>query len=164
MAYTAQFQADFSRWDKALSDAKTGLKSFELVGKSVQNQLTKMTNGFSGATIQKEAAIAVTAVKAVGGATKLTEAEQRKVNATVTEAIAKYHALGQQAPAELKKLAAETKQVEKQTSLLGSTAVKVGALMAGAFTLGAVTAAISKTVASRTWRTRPASASSGCRS
>lgn len=112
----------------------------------MQQQLQRMANSFSGVEIRKQADLAVAAVKAIGGASKLTEAEQRKVNATVTEAIAKYNALGQQAPADLRKLQAETNKVEKSTGLLGGAIGKIGTAMAAAFTVGAVTNAIRSTV------------------
>ena len=147
MALNATFTIDTTKWDAALKSAQAGLKSFELTGKGVQRQLEQMTKGFAGANIKKEADLAAAAVKSIGGASKLTEAEQRKVNATVTEAIAKYKALGQQAPAELRKLQAETQKAVKETGLLGTAAGKAGALLAATFTIGAVTSAISKTVA-----------------
>ena len=68
------------------------------------------------------------AVGRIGGAAKLTEAEQRKVNRTVEEAIAKYRALGQEAPAHLQKLAGETKQVAAATE---SWTAGVGKMAAG---------------------------------
>lgn len=105
-----------------------------------------MASSFSGVEIRKQADLAVAAVKAVGGASKLTEAEQRRVNATVTEAIAKYDALGQKAPADLRKLQAETNKVEKSTGLLGGTLGKIGGALAATFAVGQVTAAISKTI------------------
>ncbi len=128
MPLQATFIADFSRWDKALADAQKGLKSFEVTGKGVQRQLENMAKSFSGVEIKKQAEIAVAAVKAVGGVTKLTEQEQRKLNATVTEAIAKYNALGQQAPADMIALAKATEQVAKPTA---AAAVSVKTLVAG---------------------------------
>src|SRR5262245_55903855 len=98
MAVQATFTADFSKWDVALKNAQANLKSFEVSTRGVQQSLQRIATGFSGANIIREARTVVAAVEAIGGAARLTEAEQRKVNATVTEAIAKYKALGQVAP------------------------------------------------------------------
>ena len=64
--------------------------------------------------------MAAKAIEGVGGASQLTAAEQKKLNAQVTEAIAKYRALGQEAPKSLTDLANATAQVEKKTSGIGS--------------------------------------------
>ena len=66
---------------------------------------------FSGAKVISEANQIATAVAQVGGANKLTAGEQTRVNALVTEAIAKYHALGQEAPNALHALQAQTSQL-----------------------------------------------------
>src|SRR4029077_20568536 len=58
------------------------------------------------------------AVEAIGGVSKLTAAEQLKLNGIVTEATAKYAALGKDAPAALTALAAATKPVKDETSKL----------------------------------------------
>jgi len=63
----------------------------------------------------------------------------RKVNAVVTEAIAKYDRLGKEAPADLRKLAAETANVEKASTGLGTTLGSLKTAFLGAF--GGFTAA-----------------------
>lgn len=121
------FNADFQKFDAALAEAVGSLKDFEVSAKGVQGQLTRMAQGFAGAEIKRQAEIAAAAVERVGGASKLTEAEQRKVNATVTEALAKYRALGQDAPDHLSKLAKATEQNEKAfNGLRGAVATAVG--------------------------------------
>ena len=74
-----------------------------------------MVEGFSGSKLFRDAELVAEAVGRIGGASKLTDAEQRKVNRTIEEAMAKYRALGQEAPAHLQKLAAETQQVGTAT-------------------------------------------------
>jgi hypothetical protein len=76
--------------------------------------------------VLSEATLAVKAVNDLGGVTKLTEAEQKRLNATVTEAIAKYKALGQQAPKDMVAIQAATKQTETATSGLGLSLTGVG--------------------------------------
>jgi hypothetical protein len=77
-----------------------------------QRRMNEAFAAFSGDKVIAEANQLAAAVTKVGGASKLTEQEQRRVNAAVTEAIAKYQALGQTAPASLQSLANATKQVE----------------------------------------------------
>jgi hypothetical protein len=133
MAITATFQADFSKFDKSLADAKTSLKSFEVTGKGVQQSLERMAKSLSGVDIKRQAEIAAAAVQKIGGSTKLTETEQRKLNATVTEAIAKYKALGQTAPDALIRLQRETKQAEAATKSVSGVLGGLKGVLAGAF-------------------------------
>lgn len=78
----------------------------------------------SGGKITAEANAMVTAVTKLGGATKLTATEQEKVNKLLSEAIAKYTALGQTAPAAMTKLWQETKKVDDQTKAVQATMAK----------------------------------------
>lgn len=87
----------------------------------------------------------VKAVEAIGGADRLTEAEQRRVNAALTEALAKYKALGTEAPAEMQKLAEATKEIPKQqsayeqlTGALDKVGLSLGTLGVGAAVTGLV--------------------------
>lgn len=79
-------------------------------------EVQRLTQEFSGQNIIQQAAQISQAVTNIGGASKLTAAEQAHVNQVVTEALQKYQALGQEAPQALKQLAAATAQVEKPTS------------------------------------------------
>lgn len=148
MAFSATFVANFDSWNRSIADAQKNVKVFgqnvELTSRSTQQQLQRMTSSFDGSKIIKDATLAVAAIERIGGASKLTESEQRKVNATVTEAIAKYDKLGQTAPEALQKLARETKQVETSsrglTGFLGTAAgtfagfVSAQAIMSGVST------------------------------
>ncbi len=138
MPLQATFVADFSKWDKALADAQKGLKTFEVAGKGVQRQLENMSKSLSGVNIKKDADIAVAGIKSIGGATALTQKEAQRLNAVLSESIAKYKAMGQQVPAELRKIQAETAKVAKETGFLGGAVAKAGTLLAGAFTVGAI--------------------------
>jgi hypothetical protein len=117
MPVSAKFAADFSSFQAAVQKAEVSLKSFETGAGSVEKALNRMTNGFTGVKVIQDASLLAKSVEAIGGASRLTEAEQRRVNATVSEALAKYQALGQTAPAHLHQLAQATAQVEKSTSL-----------------------------------------------
>ena len=73
----------------------------------------KLSTSFSGDRIIQAAHNVAAAVNNIGGASKLTEAEQARVNRTVEAAIQKYQALGKEAPEALRQLANETRQAEK---------------------------------------------------
>ena len=144
---TAHFQADFTQWNAALKDAQEKLKSFEVAAGNVGPQLKRAFSTFSGEKLIREANLAVAAVTKLGGATKLTATEQARLNATLTEAIAKYKALGQVAPKEMQDLANATKraatglqQSTQQTGLFQSGLKALGPTLAASFSIGAVTA------------------------
>lgn len=103
-----EFLADFASFYDAVTKAEVSLDGLETNAAKVEKALDRATNAFSGTKLIQDATIATEAVKALGGgldvvagATKLTTAEQTKLNAQVTEAIAKYNALGKEAPADM---------------------------------------------------------------
>lgn len=106
-------------------------KSFAGVASSLQGHQQRINEAFgkfSGDNLIRQANELTAAIQKLGGASKLTEAEQRNVNATLTEALAKYKALGQEAPKAVLDLANATKQLEQPTQqaskwagFLGST-------------------------------------------
>src|SRR4051812_12185784 len=128
-ADTAEFQQGVA---KAATAAQTFTKDIKAAGvqseavaaamKTAFTRAEEGTRGLSKAvaslvgfdTIEK-ANTYTKAVEAIGGGSKLTPAEQAKLNGLLTEATAKYAALGQTAPAALTALAAATKPVQAQT-------------------------------------------------
>ncbi len=94
--------------------------------------MKRMSSAFDGSKAIGDANAMVKAIHDIGGASKLTEAEQRRVNATVTEALAKYKALGREAPPELLALRDATKkvgdEVQKQPSMMDNLNAKTVAL------------------------------------
>lgn len=138
MAVTAKFVADFSSFTQAVERAETKLRSFESGAASVGRALDRMGDSFSGRKLLQDATLAAKAVEDLGGASKLTETEQKRLNSTVTEALAKYKALGIEAPASLHKLQAETTQqkslFERMTTALGP----LGPMIAATFSVTAV--------------------------
>jgi hypothetical protein len=76
---------------------------------------------FDGSKIISQAGAAIAAVESMGGATKLTEAEQAKLNNTLNAAIDKYTALGKTAPAVLVDMEAATHKADDTTAQLGTT-------------------------------------------
>ncbi len=94
----------------------------------------KLATSFQGDKIIQAAHNAAAAVNQIGGASKLTEAEQARVNRTVEAALAKYAALGREAPSALRQLADETRRAEAPTSIFSSA---VGRLASG-FAIGSL--------------------------
>lgn len=75
--------------------------------------MQKLATSFQGDRLIQQAHNVAAAVHSIGGASKLTEAEQARVNRTVEAALQKYQALGKEAPESLRQLAAETRAAEK---------------------------------------------------
>lgn len=96
--------------------------------------MERLAASFSGDRIIQHAHNVVAAVREIGGVSKLTEAEQARVNATLERALAKYAALGQQAPSEMRKLADETRQVDTASSTLTDTVKRLAVGFAAMFT------------------------------
>ncbi len=130
MPITGTFLADFSSFKAAVDGAEIKLKGLETGAGRVATSISKVADSFSGRTIVQNAEIATSAVlqmqAKLGGALGLTAAEQTKLNRQLEEAIAKYRALGQEAPADMVALAAATKQAETATGGLGSAIGSVG--------------------------------------
>lgn len=117
MSVTAKFLADFSSFQQQVDRAVVTANDFKKNILGVDTALKNMGNAFLGDKILREATLAAKAIDGIGGASKLTASEQARVNATVTEAIAKYKALGQEAPANLTALADATKKLEPPLTL-----------------------------------------------
>lgn len=98
--------------------------------KALQATMTK----YSGSKMIQDANNAVAAVNKLGGATKLTSKEQQLLNAQLAEAIAKYKALGQTAPAELNKMWLATKQIGEETKKSGDVTNRFFYRLTGAIT------------------------------
>ena len=131
----------------------TELKANLAQGKSQIETTTaamgKLSASFTGEKIIQSAHNVTAAVNAIGGASKLTEAEQARVNATVTKAIEKYQLLGKEAPAAMLALAEATKAVPppvppKTWDDIGASMQKFGqgATTVGLGLTGALTAPI----------------------
>lgn len=149
MALTATLSLDISRFEAGVRNAVSAMNLVPKATKTVNRDLNRLMESFSGQKIAVEATRVAEAVQRVGGASKLTEAEQRRVNATVTEAIAKYKALGQEAPKALTDLQAATAKTGQSATGL------VGTLRAVPTQLAAVGAALAfvTTAAAAFWNT-----------
>jgi hypothetical protein len=135
----AMLTADTAQFDTGMAKANSTLKLVERntkqVGVEVQKltpQAERMVKAFSGDKLLYSANNLVTAITKIGGATKLTEAEQAKANRTLTDAIAKYTALGQKAPPAMVALQKETAGATAQTQRFGMSLSQVSTVL-GAF-------------------------------
>lgn len=98
--------------------------------------MKRMSSSFDGRKVIGDANAMVKSIHDIGGASKLTESEMRRVNSTVTEALAKYKALGREAPPELLALRDATNKNlppmknlgDASTSLMGKLKGVAGAL------------------------------------
>lgn len=142
MPWTATFAANFEPFDKQLEQASTSLGQFEQDTKKVERSLQRMASEFDGTKLSQQAQTMAAAVEKIGGAAKLTESEQRKLNATVTEAMAKYKALGTEAPASIQRLSRELQDVAKSGGLLSGSLGQVKTIAAGVFAGLTVTGAV----------------------
>lgn len=118
MALSASLSLDVRAFEAGAKKAVVEMQGIERAGKTVNRDLKRLMEDFSGQKIAVEAARVAEAVSRIGGASVLTATEQRRVNATVTEAIAKYQALGQTAPANLIALQQATAKASTSTSTL----------------------------------------------
>lgn len=123
--------ADFSEFYEACQKASVVLHGFESDAGKVEKSLTRLTNSFSGTRIQQEATLMAEAVERAGGAARLTEKEMARVNATIAEAIEKYAALGQEAPAALVELEAQTRKTADATTDLDAGLAKTATAAGG---------------------------------
>lgn len=124
---TATFNADFTKWDRALANAKAGLKSFEVSGKNAQSQLERLAKGFAGEQIIKQATAAAAAIEKIGGTSKLTEAELRRVAAITAEASEKMMKLGKEVPKSFDDIAQAAKKLDAPFGGLSTRMVAFGA-------------------------------------
>lgn len=109
MAITATFRADFTSFVDAVNRAETELRSFETGAAKVEKSLSRMTDAFSGRRIIQDAQLTAKAIDDIGGVSKLTEGELKRVSVQAQEAVAKLKAMGLEVPPGIQKIADATK-------------------------------------------------------
>ena len=105
MAITATFKADFSSFATAVDKAQAQLRSFETGASKVEKSLSRMTDSFSGRRVIQDATLTAKAIEEIGGVSKLTESELKRVGSQAQEAMAKLKALGMEVPPGIQKIA-----------------------------------------------------------
>lgn len=143
MAITGKFLADFEAFYTAVRKAEVQLKGMETGAGKVGTSLNRMVDSFGGRKLFQEAAMVTEAVGRLGGVSRLTEAEQSRVNRTVSEALQKYAVLGQQAPANLVAIEAATRRVIPPTDQLNTRMVAMGTAI-GSFVGGMAWQAVNR--------------------
>jgi hypothetical protein len=138
MALSATFTANFASFYDAVAKADKVLVDFGDGADKVGRRLDTLSNQFSGKKIVQEAALMVKAVEDIGGTSMLTEKELARLGATTNEAVEKMKALGMDVPANLQKIANETKNANKQTSDWVGSLTKIAGAVGIAFSVGAV--------------------------
>jgi len=151
----ALLTADASAYQATLKKSADATKAFGQsvtgVGQTAQKvtpQLTRLEKSFQGDKLLYTANNLTKAITNVGGAAKLTAREQEQVNRQLTEAIAKYKALGQTAPKAMVDLEKATRSATQATSGLmtriktigtavGAVSGVIAGLAVGLTTLGA---------------------------
>jgi hypothetical protein len=128
MAVNAKFTANFDDFHGAVKKAESSLNLWEADIRKTERAMKSLDDAFSGRKMIQEATQVAAAVEKIGGATRLTEKEQERVNATLTEAIAKYKALGQEAPKSMTDLAKATEKVRESVAVAGKTESFFGSL------------------------------------
>ena len=117
--------ADISELKRNLAEGKAQIETTTAA-------MQRMAGSLSGEKLIQSAQNITAAVHQIGGASKLTEAEKARLNATLDKAIQKYAALGREAPPAMVALHNETKrtnaEVAKQPDLLDKVNTKAVAL------------------------------------
>ena len=109
---TGVLTADFSDFTRAVDQAQVQLKGFEGNAGKVESSLSRMTNSLSGTKLIQDATLMAEAVELIGGASKLTDAELKRLGATAAEAVQKMERLGVDVPDGLRKIADGAKAAE----------------------------------------------------
>lgn len=110
-ALTATLRADITQFERAIAQAETKISGLQRSTTQVNRELAKFGNDFGGATLIRQANSMAKAVEDIGGVTKLTTAEQKRLSGTVDEALAKYRALGQEVPPALVKVSTALERI-----------------------------------------------------
>lgn len=136
MALTATFAADFTQFTASLNKANVQLTVFDRAAKNATRGLTREIESVSGQKIAVEAARMVEAINRVGGVSKLTETELRRLTNTLNEAANKAGRLGEALPPSIAKMRAEITQLGPATTAatkgmgsLGSIVGRLGPLL-----------------------------------
>lgn len=131
----AKFKADFSDFTRQVREGIRSVEELQRASGVSEAGIQRMERAFSGERIIRDATEAAQAVERIGGASRLTEAEQARVNRTVQEALAKYKALGVEAPADLQRLASATDNAAEKVRAFQNPLEQVKQAMGAAFSV-----------------------------
>jgi hypothetical protein len=149
MALTATFRADFQQFEASLQKASVQTTAFDRATKTALTGLRREIESFKGENLAIQAARMVEAVNQIGGVSKLTDAELKKLQATLDQTAEKAKRLGDAVPPAIAKMRAEIEKLPKHTTIagaafsdLGGALQKLGPLLPIASVAGGATALI----------------------
>lgn len=146
----AVLQADTAQFSKALEGASADVK--ELANKLQkdleprQRAVNAAVKDFLGGNEIRRAQEYLQAVQQIGGAAKLVESDQRKVNAAVNDALSHYQKLGISAPQAMVDLEQATRKVDQPLTQANDTLGKIWSGLKSAAGLIGVTFAVSEVI------------------
>jgi DNA-binding phage protein len=138
MALTAKFIADFTSFYDAVQKATVKVRDLHDEANKATGGFNKMVDSLSGDKLRQQATLMVRAVEEVGGASKLTDAEMKRINATMTETIAKMQKMGIEAPKSFTDLQKATEGANKATFDWKSTLMSAAGVVGVAFSANAL--------------------------
>ena len=131
----AILSADTAQFSAAMATAGADVKELaEKLQKDLeprQRAVNAAVKDFLGTDEIRRAEEYAAAVKRIGDVSLLSEADQRKVNKAVTDGLAVYQRMGEDAPEHLKKLKADTDQVTSAWDRANETLGKFGLSLSG---------------------------------
>lgn len=114
-----------------LTALRSELAKGEAIIGTTSAAMKRMGDSYDGSKTIATANAAMLQIDKLGGVTKLTEAEQRKLHSTLGEGLDKYKALGQTAPAAMTAMHAATQKVNAETAKLPASLSKAEPAMSG---------------------------------
>lgn len=130
------------RWSASVDELKKNISEGIGVVDAMKASVDRTVQSLSGNGLFQAANKATAAVTEMGGATKLTGAEQDRVNALLDKAVEKYKAMGMTAPPAMIAIADATRRADEDTrsfeqrlTSAGSAARTIGAGLTAAITL-----------------------------
>src|SRR5262249_51309919 len=112
----ATFEADFSNFNTEVDKSVAKMKSIEAEANQVNVQLNKMVDEFSGQKIIDQANAMGLAMTAVGGASRLTDEELKKVAKTTAEAADRFLAFGKDVPPTMQAVIREIQDAQRASA------------------------------------------------
>jgi hypothetical protein len=136
MALTAHFTANFSSFEAAVQKAEVKLRAFEDDAQRVTKSLDRMSNSLSGTRLIQDANLMAAAVDRIGGTSKLTDNELRRLGGQASEAAEKMSRLGLKVPENLQRVITEARKLDdaikaptdRLSSMLGTVSKVAGAV------------------------------------
>lgn len=133
MPWTAVIAGDTTPLEQSIDKVEAKLESAGDTAQKVSRQLKDLEASFAGDKIVKSADNTAKAIERVGGVTKLTEAEQKRANRTIQEAIEKYGLLGRDAPVAVQRVARELADASRPAGFFKSNLDSIKSAALGAF-------------------------------